>query len=986
MGLIGVVLLSLVFAGYASAEIVVHLAGSGSGSVTSEPSGIECSNVGGGAPGPACSGSPNHFGEVKLTATAANDSFFTGWSGSDPASGALSNGPACPSAEDAESCWAIDFAAELTATFAPLPAPPVVATGGSGPGENADLIGLEGTVNPNEFKVAECEFEYGTTTKYGFSAACSPDASALGEGNTAEPVSGQAELEELKPNTTYHYRLTASNIGGTAVGEDRTFITGPAPADGCPNAGIRDTQPFGAIFLPACYGLEMVSPPQKGGQPAYQAYVSSSGDRVRFRSQAALGGTPHVLAVGGDWYVASRESGGWGTAPTVPPGDLVKGWGNTAEPRSFTPDFSQWFQLAATATQNLLGVGQVFHAALGGAFEPLSPTLNPIGSGYREIVEQAEFDGASADQSIVFFTPYNAASASGTAYLSGDPFPDGAAADGNTYVAELNSEGHPSLQLLARDKDQAVWGAACGTRLGGIGSTVAGQPAPNGLRNQGAVSSDGKRVYFSTRPGQPEGEECTGAHKLRILERIEGAQGPWIGYLFGSECTRVSPTCSTADGNDYFQGASTDGSKVFFTTTRQLADSDTDSGSNCVSTIGSSAGCDLYLYDSSLPGGHRLVQVSAGEEEARVLNGTTAISEDGSRVYFVAQRVLTHDHNPEGDEAEAGKPNLYVWDEKLWKEKIEGVKEAEEGGLAFVGTLNPTDRGGGLANEDTGLWGDEGTFRNQAYPAGGADGPILVFGSDAPLTATDADGSHLDVFRYDTDGVALECISCKPGGPDSATVDVTPRGVEGVPGTDYAEEGRWVSEDGNTVALATSEGLVPGDANGARDFYLWRAGRFYRLPGVPYATNKLRRDGPFLSRDGSTVSFQTFSQLVPTDGDSVPDVYVAKIGGGYPEPAPASSCVAGQNCQPSPPQPPGSVDDASSAVSGPGNPRSCRPQARRALVMSHRAKRLRRHAHHAHNPRRARRIRHRARRLAHKARRLSRTAKRCRRANRRAAR
>ena len=81
------------------------------------------------------------------------------------------------------------------------------------------------------------------------------------------------------------------------------------------------------------------------------------------------------------------------------------------------------------------------------------------------------------------------------------------------------------------------------------------------------------------------------------------------------------------------------------------------------------AGCDLYLYEASLPLGHRLIQVSAGEnvpgkhtagKGARTYNGIVAISADGSHVYFAATGALTSRPNPEGDEAEAGEPNLYT--------------------------------------------------------------------------------------------------------------------------------------------------------------------------------------------------------------------------------------------------------------------------------------------------------------------------------------
>ena len=63
---------------------------------------------------------------------------------------------------------------------------------------------------------------------------------------------------------------------------------------------------------------------------------------------------------------------------------------------------------------------------------------------------------------------------------------------------------------------------------------------------------------------------------------METPSGAQIEELFSSECSRVSPACKgegEANGDDLYQGASADGTKLYFTTNRQLANSDLD-GSN----------------------------------------------------------------------------------------------------------------------------------------------------------------------------------------------------------------------------------------------------------------------------------------------------------------------------------------------------------------------------------------------------------------------
>jgi hypothetical protein len=90
---------------------------------------------------------------------------------------------------------------------------------------------LHGTVHPNG-STATAVYEYGTDTSYGSSitAAQSPLS-----GTSAKAVS--AALTGLKPHTTYHFRIKATNSDGTVFGEDGTFITRPeaTPATSCPD-------------------------------------------------------------------------------------------------------------------------------------------------------------------------------------------------------------------------------------------------------------------------------------------------------------------------------------------------------------------------------------------------------------------------------------------------------------------------------------------------------------------------------------------------------------------------------------------------------------------------------------------------------------------------------------------------------------------------------------------------------------------------------
>jgi hypothetical protein len=93
-----------------------------------------------------------------------------------------------------------------------------VATTGAADSITTSSATLTGTVNPGGVQTTY-HFEYGTGTSYGLSTP----ATDAGSGSSATSVS--AGITGLTPDTTYHYRLVASNSGGASQGADRTFKT-----------------------------------------------------------------------------------------------------------------------------------------------------------------------------------------------------------------------------------------------------------------------------------------------------------------------------------------------------------------------------------------------------------------------------------------------------------------------------------------------------------------------------------------------------------------------------------------------------------------------------------------------------------------------------------------------------------------------------------------------------------------------------------------
>ena len=100
----------------------------------------------------------------------------------------------------------------------PSQAPPAVTTGQASAISQAKAH-LNGIVSANGSDTT-CVFEYGTSTAYGSTAPCMASV----ESGESEATVG-ADVSGLAANTTYHFRLSATNGGGTSPGLDASFKT-----------------------------------------------------------------------------------------------------------------------------------------------------------------------------------------------------------------------------------------------------------------------------------------------------------------------------------------------------------------------------------------------------------------------------------------------------------------------------------------------------------------------------------------------------------------------------------------------------------------------------------------------------------------------------------------------------------------------------------------------------------------------------------------
>jgi hypothetical protein len=103
-------------------------------------------------------------------------------------------------------------------TFTTGPATPPVAVTGASSGVAENTATISGTVDTSGLPTTY-GFEIGTSTDYGPATGLG----SVGAGLSETPVS--LALTGLLPGTTYHYRLTATNLDGTSYGADETFTT-----------------------------------------------------------------------------------------------------------------------------------------------------------------------------------------------------------------------------------------------------------------------------------------------------------------------------------------------------------------------------------------------------------------------------------------------------------------------------------------------------------------------------------------------------------------------------------------------------------------------------------------------------------------------------------------------------------------------------------------------------------------------------------------
>jgi hypothetical protein len=676
-----------------------------------------------------------------------------------------------------------------------------------------------------------------------------------------------------------------------------------ASATSCPNEALRVELESGS--LPDCRAYELVTPAYKQGAVVITFAISEDGERILGSSLGAFSDTSdNSLGDGtpllGATYLFARTGTGWSARALAPPASEYVSDG--LFDASANLNESLWSLETPTQPE---GVSDLYLERSPGTFIEIgraTPDPNLVneavgGPVYRYV---GESDNLSH---VLFTTP------------SGFHWPFDATAEGASTLYEYigaaitPEEGReqaetrePLLVGVLGGANSRSLVSKCGTRLG---SSTPGE-ANGSMYN--AVSQTGNRVFF-TAVGSDD-RECLGgppaeplADELFVREEVPIAGG---GSEMSSAPISCQPTLTQcADAN--FEGASLDGSKVFFTSTQSLlpgasedvsADSATTTG--CSQTEPGTSGCNLYEDELSGAGSsltQKLVLVSNGSPNPRV-QGVARISEDGSHIYFVAQGVLTATPNAFGDSAVTGGDNLYVY---------ERDERYPAGHTSFIATLSPEDNG--PASEYSGYKGDWARADSRPVLVS-REGRFLIFTSVANLIPDEhVSGTARQVYLYDANNETLARASIGQSGyNNNGSTPVYGSKVIDGQGYSYAQHdsptqtaGVLAPEDG-AVFFESPDALTPQALNdrttpgggAAPNVYEYHDGNVYQISDGRDTSSILGNPGvALLGSDGSgaNVFFTTSDSLVPQDTNTQQDVYDARVEGGIAPPGAPPGCA-----------------------------------------------------------------------------------------------
>jgi hypothetical protein len=335
------------------------------------------------------------------------------------------------------------------------------------------------------------------------------------------------------------------------------------------------------------------------------------------------------------------------------------------------------------------------------------------------------------------------------------------------------------------------------------------------------ASTDGGTVFFTTTEKLVPGDTD---NRVDVYERsFDSGLGAYV--------TREVATGPTG-GNDAFdasyEGRSSDGLEVFFSTDESLVAADTDRSE------------DVYMRDLSNSTTTLVSQGAASCSASGCGNGLAdsifvGATRSGGDVFFISDEQLD---SADGDNSF----DVYV-------------RDIESGVTTLVSRGSASCSGTGCG---------DGAFA-ASFRAVSANGDLVVFSSNERLASGDEDNLE-DIYERNL--------------VSGTTTLVSGSGACGV-GLDCNAVYRGASVDASHVYFQTDQQLAVGDGDKASDVYAWTGGEPALVSTGPTDANGAS-PATFAgaSSDGGTAFFHTGEQLTASDKDSATDVYARDLGSG----------------------------------------------------------------------------------------------------------
>jgi Tol biopolymer transport system component len=327
-------------------------------------------------------------------------------------------------------------------------------------------------------------------------------------------------------------------------------------------------------------------------------------------------------------------------------------------------------------------------------------------------------------------------------------------------------------------------------------------------------SADGGKVFFETTEKLVPGDTDT---RMDVYQRAFDAEPGIETYV-----TREVSTGPTGGNDAYpaqYDGASEDGSRVFFSTKESLVSEDTDHST------------DIYMRDLTTG---TTTLVSQGDSSCAASGCGNGAADSN----FVPGGVV-----PDGTKV------FFVTDEQLSTEDTDNAVDIYMRDLT-TGETKLVSQGNGSSPA--------------VFQGVSADGSEAVFTTAEQLGAGDTDNQP-DIYVRDLNGGTTSLAS-------TAGICLAPENNSDECNPIY----RGISSSGSRIFFETQEQLSPQDEDTTQDVYEWSGGTTTLVStGAEGEGGKGAFDATYqgASSDGGAVFFETSEKLSSADGDEQSDIY-----------------------------------------------------------------------------------------------------------------